>query len=58
MRIGKYFINNLFSTMCNAVSNDAPKDVWDISCEHKYEGVECDVSAAMRYAEKSCSLRK
>jgi hypothetical protein len=38
--------------------SDAPKDVWDLSCEHKYEVVECDVSAAMRYAEKSCSLRK
>jgi hypothetical protein len=37
---------------------DAPKDVWDLSCEHKYEGVECDVSAAMRYVEKACSLRK
>jgi hypothetical protein len=38
--------------------SEAPKDVWDLSCEHKYEGVECDVSAAMKHAEKSCSLRK
>jgi hypothetical protein len=38
--------------------SDAQKDVWDLSCEHKYVGVECDVSASMRYAEKSCSLRK
>jgi hypothetical protein len=38
--------------------SEAPKDVWDTSCEHKYEGVECDVSAAMTHAEKSCSLRK
>jgi hypothetical protein len=30
--------------------SEAPKDVWDLSCEHKYEGVECDVSAAMKYA--------
>jgi hypothetical protein len=36
----------------------AAKYVWDISCEYKYEGVERDVSAAMRHAEKSCSLRK
>jgi hypothetical protein len=40
------------------ILSEAPKDVWDISCEHKYEGVECDVSAAMKHAEKSCSLRK
>jgi hypothetical protein len=32
--------------------SDAPKDVWDLSCEQKYDGVEYDVSAAMRYAEK------
>jgi hypothetical protein len=38
--------------------SEAPKDVWDLSCEHKYEGVECDVSAAMKHAEKSRSLRK
>jgi hypothetical protein len=38
--------------------SDAPKDVWDLSCQHKYEGVECDVLASFRYAEKSCSLRK
>jgi hypothetical protein len=38
--------------------SDAPKDVWDISCEHKYEGVEIDVSVSMRHAEKPCSLRK
>jgi hypothetical protein len=38
--------------------SDAPKDVWDISFEHKYEGVECCVSAAMKHAEKSCSLKK
>jgi hypothetical protein len=38
--------------------SDAPKDVWDLSCEQKYEGVECDVPAAMIHAEKSCSLRK
>jgi hypothetical protein len=38
--------------------SEAPKDVWDISCEQKYEGVECDVSATMKHAEKSCSLRK
>jgi hypothetical protein len=30
--------------------SEAPKDVWDLSCEHKYEGVECDVSAAMKHA--------
>jgi hypothetical protein len=30
--------------------SDAPKDVWDISCEQKYEGVECDMSAAMKHA--------
>jgi hypothetical protein len=30
--------------------SDASKDVWDLSCEHKHEGVECDVSAAMIYA--------
>jgi hypothetical protein len=40
------------------ILSEAPKDVWDISIEHKYEGVECDVSAAMEHAEKSCSLRK
>jgi hypothetical protein len=38
--------------------SEAPKDIWDLSCEHKYEGVECDVFAAMKHAEKSCSLRK
>jgi hypothetical protein len=32
--------------------SDAPKDVWDLSCEHKYEGVEYDVFVAMRYPEK------
>jgi hypothetical protein len=40
------------------ILSEAPKDVWDLSYEHKYEGVECDVSAAMKHAEKSCSLRK
>jgi hypothetical protein len=38
--------------------SEAPKDVRDLSCEHKYEGVECDVSAAIKHAEKSCFLRK
>jgi hypothetical protein len=38
--------------------SEAPKDVWDLSREHNYEGVECDVSAAMKHAEKSCSVRK
>jgi hypothetical protein len=38
--------------------SEAPKDVWDISCEHNYEGVRCDMSAAMKHAEKSCSLIK
>jgi hypothetical protein len=38
--------------------SEAPQDVWDISCEHKYEGVECDVSAETKHAEKSCSLKK
>jgi hypothetical protein len=33
--------------------SEAPKDVWDLSCEHKYEGVECDVSAAMKHAENN-----
>jgi hypothetical protein len=33
--------------------SNVPKDVWDLSCEQKYEGVECDVSAAMRYAERN-----
>jgi hypothetical protein len=34
------------------IMSEAPKDVLDISCEQKYEGVECDVSAAMKHAEK------
>jgi hypothetical protein len=38
--------------------SEAPKDVWDLSRDHKYEGVEYDVSAAMKHAEKACSLRK
>jgi hypothetical protein len=38
--------------------SEALKDVWNLSYEHKYEGVECDVSAAMKHAEKSCSLIK
>jgi hypothetical protein len=52
----QFFQHNVY---CRVKSlSEAPKDVWDISCEHKYEGVECDVSAAMKHAEKSCSLRK
>jgi hypothetical protein len=61
MRIEKYYINIFFQhNVYRRVKSlsEAPKDVWYLSCEHKYEGVECDVPAAIKHEEKSCSLRK
>jgi hypothetical protein len=51
------FVQNKVYSLVKSLS-EAPKDVWDLSCEHKYEGVECDMSAAMKHVEKSCYLRK
>jgi hypothetical protein len=51
------FVQHKVNSRVKSLS-EAPNDVWDLSCEHKYEGVEFDVSAAMKHAEKSCSLRK
>jgi hypothetical protein len=52
----QFFQHNVYHPV--KYMSDAATDVWDISCEHKYKGVERDLSTAMRHAEKSCSLRK
>jgi hypothetical protein len=44
----KQCVQNSMYRRVKCLSNAAP-DVWDISCEYNYEGVERDVPAAMHH---------